>query len=228
MTTASAQPAGAKPQPSSWRIIAAASIGNALEWFDLVVYGFFAVTIARLFFPSDNESVSLLLTLGTFGVSFFMRPLGALVLGVYADRVGRRATLTLAIMLMMLGTLIIAIMPTYDAIGIWAPIGIVVPEDYTLVISRVAVIPGTAPRPQLAAQFIDYLLSPRGQEVVADRSALYAISSGIKREASASGLRSSTAAPLHPIALSPALLVFLDRLKRERFLQQWQSAILLP
>ncbi|MDQ2103882.1 sensor histidine kinase [Azospirillum isscasi] len=109
-----------------------------------------------------------------------------------------------------------------------APIGIVVPEDYTLVISRVAVIPRTAPRPQLAGQFIDYLLSPRGQEVVADRSALYAISSGIKREASASGLRSSTAAPLHPIALSPALLVFLDRLKRERFLQQWQSAILLP
>lgn len=109
-----------------------------------------------------------------------------------------------------------------------APIGIVVPEDYTLVISRVAVIPKTAPQPQLAGQFIDYLLSPRGQEVVADRSALYAISSGIKREASASGLRSSTAAPLHPIALSPALLVFLDRLKRERFLQQWQSAILLP
>ncbi|WP_343068996.1 sensor histidine kinase [Azospirillum tabaci] len=109
-----------------------------------------------------------------------------------------------------------------------APIGIVVPEDYTLVISRVAVIPKTAPRPQLAGRFIDYLLSPRGQEVVADRSALYAISSGIKREASASGLRSSTAAPLHPIALSPALLVFLDRLKRERFLQQWQSAILLP
>lgn len=109
-----------------------------------------------------------------------------------------------------------------------APIGIVVPEDYTLVISRVAVIPRTAPRPQLAGQFIDYLLSPRGQEVVAGRSALYAISSGIKREASASGLRSSTAAPLHPIALSPALLVFLDRLKRERFLQQWQSAILLP
>ncbi|MGY0834989.1 sensor histidine kinase [Azospirillum argentinense] len=109
-----------------------------------------------------------------------------------------------------------------------APIGIVVPEDYTLVISRVAVIPRTAARPQLAGAFIDYLLSPRGQEVVADRSALYAISSGIKREASASGLRSSTAAPLHPIALSPALLVFLDRLKRERFLQQWQSAILLP
>ncbi len=124
----------------------------------------------------------------------------------------------------------------YNVLGSYAraraaaggPVGIVVPEDYTLVISRVAVIPRTAPRPQLAGAFIDYLLSPRGQEVVADRSALYAISSGIKREASASGLRSSTAAPLHPIALSPALLVFLDRLKRERFLQQWQSAILLP
>ncbi|ARP97017.1 MFS transporter [Bordetella genomosp. 13] len=115
-----------KRKVSSSRIIASASIGNALEWFDLVVYGFFAVIISKLFFPSTNETVSLLLTLGTFGVSFFMRPLGALVLGVYADRVGRRATLTLSIMLMMLGTLLIAIMPTYDSIGIWAPIGIVV------------------------------------------------------------------------------------------------------
>jgi MHS family proline/betaine transporter-like MFS transporter len=111
--------------PSSKRLIAAASIGNALEWFDLVVYGFFAATISRLFFPNEDETVSLLITLGTFGVSFFMRPLGAFVLGVYADRVGRRATLTLAISLMMLGTFMIAVMPTYQTIGIWAPIGIV-------------------------------------------------------------------------------------------------------
>lgn len=109
-----------------------------------------------------------------------------------------------------------------------APIGIVMPEDYTLVISRVAVIPKSASRPHVAGQFIDYLLSKRGQEVVADRSALYAISSSVNREASASALRSSTTAPLHPIALSPALLVFLDHLKHERFLQQWQSAIRLP
>ncbi|HYG90479.1 MAG TPA: extracellular solute-binding protein [Azospirillum sp.] len=109
-----------------------------------------------------------------------------------------------------------------------APIGIVMPEDYTLVISRVAVIPKSASRPYLAGQFIDYLLSTRGQEVVADRSALYAISSSVNREASASALRSSTVAPLHPIALSPAMLVFLDPLKHERFLQQWQSAFQLP
>src|ERR1700761_6652737 len=82
---------------SSWRAVIAASIGNALEWFDLVVYGFFAVTIARLFFPAGNDTVSLLLTLGTFGVSFFMRPLGAIVIGAYADRAGRQAALTLSI-----------------------------------------------------------------------------------------------------------------------------------
>ncbi|OZI41793.1 MFS transporter [Bordetella genomosp. 4] len=125
-TASTVSPATGKASPSAGRLIAAASIGNALEWFDLVVYGFFAATISRLFFPNENETISLLITLGTFGVSFFMRPLGALVLGVYADRVGRRATLTLAITLMMLGTLMIAVMPTYAAIGIWAPIGIVI------------------------------------------------------------------------------------------------------
>ncbi|MFP5515253.1 MAG: extracellular solute-binding protein [Alphaproteobacteria bacterium] len=109
-----------------------------------------------------------------------------------------------------------------------APIGIVMPEDYTLVISRVAVIPKSAPRARLAGLFIDYLLSTRGQEVVADRSALYALSSSVTREASAAGLRSSTVAPLQPIALSAALLVFLDPLKRRTFLQQWQSAVQLP
>ncbi|CAO3454161.1 extracellular solute-binding protein [Azospirillum largimobile] len=109
-----------------------------------------------------------------------------------------------------------------------APIGIVMPEDYTLVISRVAVIPKSAPRPRLAGLFIDYLLSTRGQEVVADRSALYALSSSVTREASAAGLRSSTVAPLQPIALSAALLVFLDPLKRGTFLRQWRSAVQLP
>ncbi|AWB06736.1 histidine kinase (plasmid) [Azospirillum humicireducens] len=109
-----------------------------------------------------------------------------------------------------------------------APIGIVMPEDYTLVISRVAVIPKSAPRPGLAGLFIDYLLSTRGQEVVADGSALYALSSSVTREASAAGLRSSTVAQLQPITLSAALLVFLDPLKRGAFLQQWRSAVQLP
>jgi MHS family proline/betaine transporter-like MFS transporter len=105
-----------------WRAVAATSIGNALEWFDLVVYGFFAVVIAKLFFPAGNDTVSLLLTLGTFGVSFFMRPLGAIVIGAYADRAGRKAALTLSILLMMLGTAIIVVLPTYGTIGIAAPL----------------------------------------------------------------------------------------------------------
>lgn len=108
--------------PRVRRAVVAASIGNALEWFDLVVYGFFAVTISRLFFPAGNDAVSLLFTLGTFGVSFFMRPLGAIVLGAYADRAGRKAALTLSILLMMAGTLIIAVLPTYGAIGVAAPL----------------------------------------------------------------------------------------------------------
>ncbi|EON10694.1 MULTISPECIES: MFS transporter [Pandoraea] len=116
----------ARTTPHAWRVIVSASIGNALEWFDLVVYGFFAVTIAKLFFPTGNDTVSLLLTLGTFGVSFFMRPLGAIVIGAYADRAGRKAALTLSILLMMVGTLLIALMPTYTSIGVLAPVGIVI------------------------------------------------------------------------------------------------------
>jgi MFS transporter, MHS family, proline/betaine transporter len=112
-------------QSRTWHAVAAASIGNALEWFDFVVYGFFAVTIAKLFFPAADEAVSLLVALATFGVTYFMRPLGAIVLGDFSDRHGRKAALTLAIVLMTLGTGIIAVAPTYSAIGPWAPILIV-------------------------------------------------------------------------------------------------------
>lgn len=106
----------------SAKTIVAVSIGNALEWFDIVIYGFMAVTISRLFFPDGDSTVSLLLTLGTFGVSFFMRPLGAIVLGAYADHAGRKQALTLSIILMTIGTLIIAVSPSYGTIGIAAPI----------------------------------------------------------------------------------------------------------
>ncbi len=112
-------------QSQRWRAVMAASIGNALEWFDFVVYGFFAVTMAKLFFPTENETVSLLLALGTFGVTFFMRPLGAIVFGSFADRYGRKATFNLTITIMMVGTAIIAFAPTYSSIGLFAPILIV-------------------------------------------------------------------------------------------------------
>lgn len=105
-----------------WRVIISASIGNALEWFDLIVYGFFAATISKQFFPGNNDTVSLLIAFGTFGISFFMRPLGAIVLGIYSDRAGRKASLTLSIVLMTLGTFIIAVLPGYATIGIAAPI----------------------------------------------------------------------------------------------------------
>lgn len=128
MPTASfpaASPA-AQPMPRNklYKLVIASSIGNALEWFDLIVYGFFAVTIAKLFFPTTDETVSLLLTLGTFAVSYLIRPLGAMVLGSYADRVGRKAAMLVSIWLMMLGTFLIAVMPTYAAIGVLAPMGI--------------------------------------------------------------------------------------------------------
>ncbi|RZT29648.1 MFS transporter [Cupriavidus agavae] len=108
------------------RAILAATIGNGLEWFDFTVYSFFAVIIAKLFFPTGDDLTSFLLTVATFGVGFFMRPVGAIVLGVYADRVGRKAALTLTILLMALGTAIIGLAPTYDSIGLWAPALIVV------------------------------------------------------------------------------------------------------
>jgi MFS transporter, MHS family, proline/betaine transporter len=107
---------------SSLRIVAAASIGNALEWFDLLIYGYFAVTISRLFFPSDDQTVSLLLALGTFGVSYLVRPFGAIVLGAYADRAGRKASLMISIVLMMIGTTSMVVIPTYASIGILAPL----------------------------------------------------------------------------------------------------------
>ena len=99
-------------QTQHWRAVTAASIGNALEWFDFVVYGFFAGTIAKLFFPTSSESVSLLIALATFGVTFFMRPFGAIVIGSYADRYGRKAAFTLTIVMMMVGTLIFVATPT--------------------------------------------------------------------------------------------------------------------
>jgi len=113
-------------QASTFRVLAAASIGNALEWYDILVYGYFAVTISKLFFPTADPTTALLLTFGTFGVSYLVRPLGAIVLGAYADRAGRRAAMLLSIVIMTIGTGLMAIMPTYATIGIAAPIAVLV------------------------------------------------------------------------------------------------------
>src|SRR5436190_5174839 len=102
--------------------VAAAVIGNALEWYDFIIFGFLTVVISRLFFPSDTQYASLLLTTATFGVGFFMRPVGGVLLGIYADRKGRKAALSLIIALMTVAIAMVAFAPTYAAIGVAAPI----------------------------------------------------------------------------------------------------------
>jgi MHS family proline/betaine transporter-like MFS transporter len=124
--TAAAYAAPVRAKPTLTRVIVAASLGNALEWFDFLVYGYFAVTISKVFFPSVNETASLLATLGTFSVSFLVRPIGAILIGAYTDRAGRKAGLTLSILLMVIGTTMTALMPGYATIGIAAPILILV------------------------------------------------------------------------------------------------------
>lgn len=123
MASVARNAAGApQAQPALRRLILAATIGNVLEWFDFVVYGFFAVTIAEVFFPTGNGTISLLVTFGAFGLAYFVRPLGAIVVGGYTDRAGRKAGLMLSILLMTIGTALMAMTPGYATIGIAAPI----------------------------------------------------------------------------------------------------------
>jgi len=116
----------AKPGVSRTRQVVAAVIGNALEWYDFIVYGFLASIIARQFFPSEDEYASLLMALATFGVGFFMRPVGGILLGIYSDRKGRKAAMQLIIRLMTVSIALIAFAPNYAAIGMGAPLLIVV------------------------------------------------------------------------------------------------------
>ncbi len=124
--SATAVAAKASHKSSTFKVLAAASIGNALEWYDILVYGYFAVTISKLFFPNADPSTALLLAFGTFGVSYLVRPLGALVLGAYADRAGRRAAMLFSIVVMTIGTGLMAVMPTYSSVGIIAPIAVLI------------------------------------------------------------------------------------------------------
>ncbi|VVD71235.1 MFS transporter [Pandoraea cepalis] len=103
------------------RAIFATVIGSGLEWFDFSGYAFFAAIIGKLFFPAGNDTTSLLLALATFGVGFIVRPFGGIVFGIYADRVGRKKALSLAMLVMAAGSAIIAFAPTFDSIGIAAP-----------------------------------------------------------------------------------------------------------
>lgn len=97
-------------------------VGEIMEWFDFTVYGFFALIIATNFFPSGNHYISLIATFAAFAIGFLMRPLGALIFGYLGDKVSRKNVLTTSMFLMAAPSLIIGIMPTFETIGIFAPI----------------------------------------------------------------------------------------------------------
>jgi MHS family proline/betaine transporter-like MFS transporter len=107
-------------------MIGAVVIGNALDWYDFTLYGYFAVTIGKLFFPAQTPGTSLLSSLAVFGAAFVVRPFGGIFLAQRADQWGRKGILLFVIGLMTVGTAMIAVAPTYAMIGIAAPIIIVI------------------------------------------------------------------------------------------------------
>jgi len=114
-----------KPSESKiWPVIRVAS-GNFLEMYDFFVFGYFAGAIGKAFFPATSEFAQLMLAFMTFGLGFLMRPLGAIVLGAYIDHHGRRAGLILTLMLMAIGILLIALVPGYETLGLFAPVLVV-------------------------------------------------------------------------------------------------------
>jgi len=114
--------AGAIRAPVSAGLVAATVAGNALEFYDFVTYAFFAVYIGRAFFPAATPFASLLLSVGVFGVGFVSRPLGGVLIGRYADRAGRKPAMLLTIGLITLGTLGLAVTPSFELIGPAAPV----------------------------------------------------------------------------------------------------------
>jgi len=104
------------------RAVRGAAIGNTVEWFDFAIYGFLATYIAEKFFPSGDETAALLNTFAIFAAAFFMRPLGGFFFGPLGDRIGRQKVLALVILLMSCSTFAIGLVPSYDTIGVFAPL----------------------------------------------------------------------------------------------------------
>jgi MFS transporter, MHS family, proline/betaine transporter len=109
------------PGPIAKKAILAASIGTALEWYDVFLFLSFSIQISQLFFPAANSWVSLLAAVGTYAVSYVMKPAGALVLSSYADRVSRKSALTATLSLMAVGIGMTAFAPTFASIAFPRP-----------------------------------------------------------------------------------------------------------
>ena len=114
-----------KPQ-SKFSTVVRVTSGNFIEMYDFFLFGFYATYISKAFFPSDSEYASLMLTFATFGAGFLMRPLGAILLGGYIDRIGRRKGLVLTLGIMATGTAMVAFIPSYATIGLFAPLLVLV------------------------------------------------------------------------------------------------------
>jgi MFS transporter, MHS family, proline/betaine transporter len=106
------------------KVIASTMIGNGLEWYDYALYGTFTALISKHFFPAGDDAVALIATFGIFAVGFLMRPLGAMFFGYIGDKYGRKNALALSILLMAFPTACIGLLPTYQEIGLWAPISL--------------------------------------------------------------------------------------------------------
>ena len=129
MDSSSTLPAGAasaapKVKTTSSRIksIFSGSVGNMVEWYDWYVYAAFSLYFAKAFFPKGDTTAQLLNTAAIFAVGFLMRPIGGWLMGLYADRKGRKAALMASVLLMCFGSLLIALSPGYETIGVWAPV----------------------------------------------------------------------------------------------------------
>lgn len=108
------------------RAVAGAATGNALEWFDFGVYGYFAVIIGHVFFPTDSVTASLLASFAVFAVAFVARPFGGFVFGPIGDKLGRSGVLVTTILMMSGATFLVGLLPSYATAGIWAPIGLII------------------------------------------------------------------------------------------------------
>jgi MHS family alpha-ketoglutarate permease-like MFS transporter len=122
MTSSIAASIAAPDQRQRLKAIIGGSTGNLVEWYDWYAYSAFTLYFAQHFFPSEDRTAQLLSAAGVFAVGFLMRPIGAWLMGVYADRHGRKSGLTLSVALMCAGSLLIAVTPSYETIGVGAPL----------------------------------------------------------------------------------------------------------
>src|SRR5699024_7113432 len=120
------QPKDNQITPMQRRVLLGGSVGQFVEFYDMALYGIAAVTLSRLFFPPGSETAGLLMLFATYGVAFFVRPVGGLFFGALGDKIGRRNVLVATLLLIGVATTLIGLLPTYESLGIWSTVLLVV------------------------------------------------------------------------------------------------------